>query len=127
MAAIPDTDGCEIVIVLPNSIEAYAYRGTASQGLEWQDCWDSFANIIEICITEGPNTGWVNGPDVYEFFHAGYRLLHGNAAKHAPLDASNALQKYCPSPAPSCDTCQGGDNNNICMFFSPNPLPPATK
>ncbi len=110
MAAIPDADGCEIAIVLPNSIEAYAYGGTASQGSEWQDCWNSFANIIETCITEGPNTGWVNGPDVYEFFQAGFRLLNGNGAKHAPLEAKT-LQKYCPSPAPSCDTCQGGDNN----------------
>ncbi len=47
MAAIPDADGCEIAIVLPNSIEAYAYRRIASQGSEWQDCWNSFANIIE--------------------------------------------------------------------------------
>src|SRR5215469_8149299 len=88
VAATPVNDGCEIAIVLPNNVEAYAYRGTHSQGLQWQDCWDSFMNITEKCVQDNPATGWVNGPDPYEFFQSGYRKLNGDGSKHAPLDGS---------------------------------------
>jgi hypothetical protein len=50
------------------------YRQTQSTGVQWQQCWDSTQNIIEKCVTEGPNTGWVNGPAEYQVqlrsFHA---------------------------------------------------------
>lgn len=57
---------CELAVALPNDVEAWAYRGTPSTGLQWQDCWDSTANITETCIKNGPNTGWVNGPDDFQ-------------------------------------------------------------
>jgi hypothetical protein len=63
-----DKTNCEISVALPNNVEAWTYRGTPSTGTEWQNCWDSFYNIIDQCVKEGPNTGWVNGPDAYEFF-----------------------------------------------------------
>jgi hypothetical protein len=91
VAATTDQDGCEIAIVLPNEVEAYAYRGTHSQGAQWQDCWDSFANITEKCVKDDPATGWVNGPDDYQFYQSGYRKLNGEGSRHAPLDGSNAL------------------------------------
>ena len=82
IAATPDRDGCEIAIALPNSNEAYAYRGTASTGAQWLDCWDSFASIIENCIKDQANAAWVNGPDEYEFFQAGYRSVNDPSSKH---------------------------------------------
>ena len=42
------------------------YRGTPSEGKQWQQCWDSTQNIIEKCVANGPNAGWVNGPDPYQ-------------------------------------------------------------
>ena len=107
VAATPDNDGCEIAIVLPNSVEAYAYRGTHSQGLEWQDCWDSFANITEKCVKDNPATGWVNGPDPYQFYQSGYRKLNGEGSKHAPLDGSKAL------PDASAGGGGGGDAKEV--------------
>lgn len=110
VVATPDNDGCEIAIILPNNVEAYSYRGTHAQGAQWQDCWDSLANITESCIKNGPNTGWVNGPDDYEFFQAGFRALNGEGSKHGQLDGSKALKDANdhtpplpppPSPPPS--------------------------
>ncbi|KAL9126567.1 MAG: hypothetical protein Q9217_004397 [Psora testacea] len=75
MVATPVNDGCEIAIALSSDVEIYAYRGTSSTGAQWQDCWDSFANITETCIQRGPNTGWVPGPDEYQFSQAGIRIL----------------------------------------------------
>jgi len=57
--ATPDGDGCEIAISLPNNVEAWAYRGTSSAGLQWQDCYDSLQTGIEKCTDGNPNqTGW---------------------------------------------------------------------
>jgi len=53
----------EIAMALAGYSEAYFYRGTPSTGDQWQECYDSTANIIEQCIQNGPNTGWVNGPN----------------------------------------------------------------
>jgi lysophospholipase L1-like esterase len=59
---------CEISVALPDNVEAWVYRGTPSVGDHWQDCWDSFINITAQCVQQGPNNGWVNGPDPYEYF-----------------------------------------------------------
>jgi hypothetical protein len=57
--ATPNGDSCEIAISLPGNVEAWAYRGTNSTGLQQQDCWDSFANATEKCTDYNPNqTGW---------------------------------------------------------------------
>lgn len=47
--ATPDGDGCEIAIAIESGVEAWAYRGTHSQGAQWQDCWDSTLNVSEHC------------------------------------------------------------------------------
>ena len=48
------------------------YRGTQSTGDQWQQCWDSTQNIIEKCVNEGPNVGWVNGPNPYQVTRSQY-------------------------------------------------------
>ena len=63
-----DKSDCEISVALPNDVEAWSYRTLPSTGDHWQDCWDSFINITTQCVDQGPNKGWVNGPDVFEFF-----------------------------------------------------------
>ncbi|KAJ4350342.1 uncharacterized protein N0V89_008963 [Didymosphaeria variabile] len=98
-------DGCEIAIILPNNVEAWAYRATQSTGPQWQDCWDSFANITEKCVKNDPATGWVNGPDDYQFYQSGIRPLNGDGSKHGQLDGSNALKDATPSqPSPPTPT-----------------------
>jgi hypothetical protein len=79
------------------------YRQTQSTGVQWQQCWDSTQNIIEQCVKEGPNTGWVNGPavqlphsnlltaDKKQFYQGGFRQLNDKSAIHAPM-SGNALQ-----------------------------------
>lgn len=104
IAATQVQDGCEIAIALPNDVEAYAYRATHSQGLQWQECWDSFMNITEKCVKDDPATGWVNGPDDYQFYQSGYRKLNGEGSRHDPLDGSNAL--------PDADGGNGGDGGD---------------
>jgi len=121
MAATPDGDGCEIAIAIPDNVEAYAYRGTGSQGLEWQDCWDSLANITEQCVRNGPNVGWVNGPNIYEFFQTGFRPINGAGNRHPnkTLSSDSGLKDgsapVCDdNNKPSCDSCIGGANQNTC-------------
>jgi hypothetical protein len=117
VAATPDQDGCEIAIALPNDVEAYAYRSTSSQGLQWQDCWDSFANITEQCVKDDPATGWVNGPDAYQFYQSGYRKLNGDGSKHGPLNAGDALPDSNPPPPPkevAIPYTDPGDNGVQC-------------
>ncbi|KAG4433054.1 hypothetical protein IFR05_011448 [Cadophora sp. M221] len=82
---------CEISIAVSTGIEAYMYRQTASTGVQWQQCWDSTQNIIERCVKEGPNVGWVNGPAEYQFYQGGFRQLNDKSAIHAPM-SGNALQ-----------------------------------
>ncbi|KAL9617309.1 MAG: hypothetical protein Q9160_007889 [Pyrenula sp. 1 TL-2023] len=113
--ATPDGDGCEIAIAIESGVEAWAYRGTHSQGPQWQDCWDSTMNITETCVKDSLATGWVNGPDDYEFFQLGYRPINGKGSKHkAQFGNDTPLEHWCPNAKPSCDTCFGGGNGNIC-------------
>jgi hypothetical protein len=77
------TGDCEVTVAIQGGIEAvlnldslsqnmclifeqWFYRGTPSTGDQWQQCWDSTQEIIETCVKEGPNTGWVNGPNEYQ-------------------------------------------------------------
>jgi len=93
-----DKTDCEIAIALPNNVEAWVYRDTSSTGLQWQDCWDSFMNITNWCIGEGPNNGWVNGPDTYQYYQAGFRLINDKNALHEPLDPTYHLLDTNPPP-----------------------------
>lgn len=45
--ATPDQDGCEIAVAIESAVEAWVYRGTHSQGLQWQECWDSTMNASD--------------------------------------------------------------------------------
>ncbi|KAI1139635.1 hypothetical protein F5Y05DRAFT_424552 [Hypoxylon sp. FL0543] len=109
------TDGCEIAVAITGNMEAWAVRDLASTGKEWQDCWDSFANATEKCTDMSQNaTGWVNGPDDYEFFQIGYRALNSAGALHSQFSGDDALQQWCGDSKPKCDTCQGGASNNRC-------------
>ena len=57
----------------------------------------------------------VNGPSKYEFFQIGYRPKNGDGKKHEDFGDDSELPQYCPTdPKPSCDSCQGGANNNVC-------------
>ncbi|KAI1381030.1 hypothetical protein F4677DRAFT_462136 [Hypoxylon crocopeplum] len=108
-------DGCEISIALTGNMEAWAVRDTHSQGDQWQDCWDSFANATDKCATMDTDaTGWVNGPDDYEFFQIGYRSLNAQGALHSQFSADDALPQWCGNDKPKCDTCMGGGNGNRC-------------
>lgn len=112
--ATQDGTGCEIALALPNGLEGWVYRKTIASGAQQQDCWDSLENIIEKCLPNGHNSGSVDGPDDGEAFQGGYRTINGPGAKH-PLFGNDApLSRYCPDPKPSCDTCMGGGNNNVC-------------
>ncbi|XXH03994.1 hypothetical protein Hte_010403 [Hypoxylon texense] len=113
------SDGCEISIALTGSMEAWAVRDTHSQGEQWQDCWDSLANATDKCTDMdsqkgGHATGWVNGPDDYEFFQIGYRALNGPSSLHSSFAPSDALPQWCGDAKPKCDTCMGGGNGNRC-------------
>ena len=70
-------------------------RDTASESDQWQQCWDSMEDIIESCVQNGPNGGWVNGPADGQFYEGGFRNLNQNAV-HDTLDGSGGLQ---PDPA----------------------------
>ncbi|KAI0836640.1 hypothetical protein F5Y06DRAFT_100307 [Hypoxylon sp. FL0890] len=109
------TDGCEIAVALTANMEAWAVRDLASTGDEWQDCWDSLANATERCTDMTQNaTGWVNGPDDYEFFQIGYRALNGQGSLHSQFSGNDALPQWCGDSKPKCDTCMGGGNGNRC-------------
>ncbi|KAL7622783.1 hypothetical protein AAE478_006462 [Parahypoxylon ruwenzoriense] len=111
-------DGCEIAVALTGNMEAWAVRDTHSQGLQWQDCWDSLANATEKCANmdkqDGRATGWVNGPDDYEFFQIGYRSLNGGGSLHSKFSPDDALPQWCGNSKPKCDTCYGGGSGNRC-------------
>ncbi|KAF4313370.1 hypothetical protein GTA08_BOTSDO01005 [Botryosphaeria dothidea] len=79
-----DKTDCEISVDIDGDIEAWVYRGSPSQGSQWQQCWDSTENIIKKCINNGPNKGWWNGPDYGQFYETGFRPLNGEGAKHEP-------------------------------------------
>ncbi|KAL8693852.1 MAG: hypothetical protein Q9218_001408 [Villophora microphyllina] len=79
------TGDCEVSVTIVGGIEAYMYRGTPSTDDQWQECWDSTQQIIEECVKEGPNTGWVNGPNPYQFYQGGFRPLNDAGAIHRPM------------------------------------------
>ncbi|KAI1407400.1 hypothetical protein F5Y13DRAFT_206440 [Hypoxylon sp. FL1857] len=109
------TSGCEIAVALTANMEAWAVRDLSSTGDEWQDCWDSLANATEKCTDMTKSaTGWVNGPDDYEFFQIGYRALNGQGSLHSKFDGNDALPQWCGNSKPKCDTCMGGGNGNKC-------------
>ncbi|KAI1410407.1 hypothetical protein F5Y13DRAFT_202191 [Hypoxylon sp. FL1857] len=112
------TDGCEISIAIASNIEAWAVRDTHSQGSQWQECWDSFANATEKCAKmesqDDGATGWVNGPNDYQFYQIGYRSLNHAGALHSSFSANDALPQWCGDSKPKCDTCNGGASNNRC-------------
>ncbi|KAI4861723.1 hypothetical protein F4820DRAFT_464437 [Hypoxylon rubiginosum] len=111
-------DGCEIAIALSGNIEAWAVRDAHSRGEQWQDCWDSLANATEKCTNmneqDGHATGWVNGPDDYEYFQIGYRALNSHGALHGAFGDGDGLPQWCGDAKPKCDTCMGGGSGNRC-------------
>lgn len=78
---------CEISVAIQGNVEAYFYRGTPSTGDQWQQCLDSTDQIIKQCGKVGPNRGWVNGPQKYQFYEGGFRPLNGQGSFHAPMRA----------------------------------------
>ena len=67
------------------------YRGTSSSGDQWQECWDSTDRIIKECVNDGPNTGWVNGPNLYQVDPASLitlvaQALSRNSSTKAAID-----------------------------------------
>lgn len=38
------------------------------------------------------NTGWLNGPNEYQFYQLGFRPINGEGARHAPFQNNDALQ-----------------------------------
>jgi hypothetical protein len=42
---------CEISVAIDGNIEAWLYRGTPSQGSQWQQCWDSTENSTSTLST----------------------------------------------------------------------------
>jgi hypothetical protein len=110
-------NGCEVSVLLSANIEVYGVRDTASVGDQWQDCYDSFANITEKtgCTDFNPNAvGWVNGPDDYEFFQMGYRSKNGDGKLHDNFNDGDEMQQFCGTEKPKCDTCFGGASGNRC-------------
>ncbi|KAI9772214.1 MAG: hypothetical protein M1840_000963 [Geoglossum simile] len=79
------TGDCELAVAMPDNVEAYMYRGTPSTGVQWQQCWNSTQAIIETCVKNGPNKGWANGPNDFEFFEGGFRPLNDQGAIHKPM------------------------------------------
>ncbi|KAF1998956.1 hypothetical protein P154DRAFT_523583 [Amniculicola lignicola CBS 123094] len=77
---------CEVSVAIVGGIEAFFYRGTESTGDQWQQCWDSTDAIIKQCVKEGPNQGWVNGPNAYQFYQGGFRPLNGDGSIHSPMN-----------------------------------------
>lgn len=65
------TDTCEISVGVTNQVEAYFIRETKPDGVQWQECWDASAKIIDKCVQNGPNTGWWNGKNnlIQNFHH----------------------------------------------------------
>jgi hypothetical protein len=47
--------------------------------------------VIDTCIKGDPNTGWLNGPNAYQFYQLGFRPLNGEGAKHAPFANNDVL------------------------------------
>jgi hypothetical protein len=112
-----DKSNCEISVAMPNNVEAWAYRGTPFSGSEQQDCFNAYQNIIDQCINNGPNNGWVNGPEVYEYFvslistdqgdeqltpwqQAGFRPINDPSGLHSatnPLDPKFTLIDWLPA------------------------------
>ncbi|KAE9364748.1 hypothetical protein N431DRAFT_520352 [Stipitochalara longipes BDJ] len=101
---------CEISVGISSTTEAFMYRGTAPDGPEWQQCWDSTWNIIYDCVKDGPNTGWWNGDYVYQFYQAGVRPLNDKSAKHT---SSITAWPSLPTTGLTCDT--------NCVGYIPNP------
>lgn len=58
VSTLNDNGQCEIRVALTANIEAYLYRATPSTGDQQQQCWDSFENILNKCVKNGPNKGW---------------------------------------------------------------------
>jgi hypothetical protein len=108
-AATSNGDSCEIAIGVAFNQELYVQRDTAASGSQQQDCWDQIENIMLQCFNNGPNTGWVNGPDTYEFFQAGIRA-RGDGSKHAKDAFTSGLL---PSQI-MCSTCGGPKDGGKC-------------
>lgn len=63
-----------------------------------------------------PNTtGWVNGPDDYEFFQIGYRSRNADGKLHDDFSDDNVPQQWCGDEKPKCGTCNGDAANNECQ------------
>lgn len=99
--------GCEIAIGMSRGVELYAYRALGATSAQQQDCWDSFASIIDNKIQNGPNAGWVNGPDPGEYFEAGVR--NNDASRPAWSHQGAMPSKFIRPSEIRCDdaSCNG--------------------
>ncbi|KAH6699776.1 hypothetical protein BKA61DRAFT_741123 [Leptodontidium sp. MPI-SDFR-AT-0119] len=104
---------CEISVAIANNIEAWFYRATPSTGHQWQECWDATEEVINNCIKEGPNKGWWNGVDEYQYYEIGFRALNDPTAKHAPFDSPNTVVSYALPPTPACSGTQPDQLLNV--------------
>lgn len=91
MVATAHDQECVIAVALPDNVEAWIYRATAAVDSQWQQCWDATEKIINDCVKNGPNNGWVNGPHPYQYYQTGFRAINPPDAKHDPLDPAKHL------------------------------------
>lgn len=106
-------DECEVTIALDKDTEVWAYRTTAPRESQWQQCWDATMDIIEQCVANQPNTGWVNGPHDFQFYQMGFRKKNDAGAKHAAFQVTDFLASG--SPVCSSDCGLGGSKNDRCQ------------
>jgi hypothetical protein len=91
MSAVKNGNGCEYSVKITNELEMYMYVSGSGQ-----NCYDATARIEASC--KGGQSGWINGPNLYEFYQQGVRRLNDKSAKHAPFDNNYHLgynQMWC--------------------------------
>ncbi|KAI9766649.1 MAG: hypothetical protein M1839_004789, partial [Geoglossum umbratile] len=91
-------ESCEISVGISKDAEAYMYRTTPAVDVEWQECWDSTQNIIEVCVKDTANKGWWNGDHVYQFYEAGFRALNDKQGVH--VSSSSTISSTLPTSVP---------------------------
>ncbi|KAN0070632.1 hypothetical protein V8E54_011501 [Elaphomyces granulatus] len=113
-----NNQACAIVAALAAGFQAIVYRATPFTGTQQQQCWDSTAFSIN-CTTNPNHLGWVNGPDDYQFYQAGFQSLNakppGDLSLHTKFSASQAHAT--PTPHMPSATSGNHDGSSNCAAY----------
>ncbi len=105
-----------LTIVVPFAgVEAYFYRSIPSTGDQWQQCYNETDSIIKQCINNGPNTGWVNGPNVYPFYQGGFRPKTATSSYISPISTPVASSPPTPvsTASPTVTSVSSGKSPSL--------------